>query len=413
MPRYRDHHLHLPFIRLDSSKRPTLKFLYGVRVARDLVNKLALFFMPIYLFQFGQTSGVYAFTGLSHFHQGIIALGTYYVLYGLIALSTAIPLAQLIRKVGQQKVMILSYLLRLIGLLLLYASNIHPLFIFAAVVFEALQSNLFWPSYYTVLSQNTFKNHMGKDLGILQFLLQLVAVVSPAISGLVAATIGLESIFLIALVGTMIGLIFTLFMEIESIKDTVSLKEFMSWLTEVRFRKLTVSIMGRYVNDASLYVWPLYVFIFLGSVDKVGYLYTISLFIAMIFTYFISVYIDHTKSRKPFFLSGGVLTILWLARTQVLSIVSIALIDVVDRLTSNFHWLFYDMVLIRRSKGSNALSYFVYREMILNATAMLFWTVFMGFFVFDYGWNSLFLFAAVGVGLSLLVKDKEKIYVEK
>jgi len=108
-----------------------------------------------------------------------------------------------------------------------------------------------------------------------------------------------------------------------------------------------------------------------------------------------------------------VLTILWLARTQVLSIVSIALIDVVDRLTSNFHWLFYDMVLIRRSKGSNALSYFVYREMILNATAMLFWTVFMGFFVFDYGWNSLFLFAAVGVGLSLLVKDKEKIYVEK
>ena len=150
-------------------------------------------------------------------------------------------------------------------------------------------------------------------------------------------------------------------------------------------------------------------FIFLGSVDKVGYLYTISLFIAMMFTFFVSVYIDHTKSRKPFLLSGGVLTALWLIRTQFLSILGIAIIDVVDRLTSNFHWLFYDMIMMKRGKGRNALSYFVYREIILNITSICFWSIFATFFVVGLGWDSLFLFAAIGVSLSVLMKDKESL----
>ena len=202
-------------------------------------------------------------------------------------------------------------------------------------------------------------------------------------------------------------MILTLFMDIKGTRDVVSFKEFRGWLREKQFKKLTLSIAGRYINDAALFVWPLYVFIFLGSVDKVGYLYTISLFIAMMFTFFISVYIDHTKSRKPFFLSGGILSVLWLLRTQFLSILSIALIDVVERLTSNFHWLFFDMLLMKRGKGSNALSYFVYREIVLNVTAIAFWVIFAGFFMLNWGWNSLFLFAAVGVILSLLMKDRE------
>ena len=407
MPNYRDYHLHLPHLHIQTDDNPNLRFLYGIRVARDLVNKLALFFLPIYLLEFGKTSGLYAFTGLSEFKQGIIALSVYYIMYGVIAGLSAIPIGQLVVKLGHQKMMIFSYLLRLVALLLLYASNQTTWFIFVAVVFDAVQSNMFWPSYHTVLSQNTLKNHMGQDLGMLQFFLQLVAVISPAVSGFIAVTIGLESIFLIALVGTTIGMILTLFMDIKGTRDVISFKEFRGWLREKQFKKLTLSIAGRYINDAALFVWPLYVFIFLGSVDKVGYLYTISLFIAMMFTFFISVYIDHTKSRKPFFLSGGILSVLWLLRTQFLSILSIALIDVVERLTSNFHWLFFDMLLMKRGKGSNALSYFVYREIVLNVTAIAFWVIFAGFFMLNWGWNSLFLFAAVGVILSLLMKDRE------
>ena len=384
-----------------------------MRVARDLVNKLALFFLPIFLFEFGRTSGLYAFTGVSEFKQGIISLGAYYFLYGLVALVTMVPLAQNIKKIGHQRTLVLSYCLRLASLALLYRVTTYPPLIFVALVFDGVQSNLFWPSYYTILSKSAVKNRMGQDLGVLQFLLQLVGVVSPAVSGIVAMIAGFESIFLVAIIGTLLGLLCTLFMDIKQERDSISFSEFRSWLTEPQYRKLTFSMVGRYINDAALFVWPLYVFIFLGALDKVGYLYTISLFIAMMFTFFATVYIDHSKTRKPFFLSGGLLSLLWLARTQVFSIFSIALVDVVDRLTANFHWLFYDMILVRRGKGKNALSYFVYREMIISATAMLFWLLFVLFFLVNLGWNSLFLFAAVGVMLSLLMKDKDRLdYVE-
>ena len=409
MPRYRDHHLHLPHIHIHTDDNQNLRFLYGVRVARDLVNKLAFFFLPIYLFQLGTTSGLYAFTGLPIFTQGVLALGVHYMLYGTIGALLAIPVAQMTGRIGYQKSMIFSYILRLIALLFMFMSATTPWVIFIAVLFDGVQSALFWPSYYTVLSQNTLKNNMGQDLGVLQFLLQLVAVVSPAISGYIALVSGLESLFLVALVGNLIGFILTLNMTLKYQRDVVSYKEFFSWLKEKRFKKLTLSLAGRYINDAALYVWPLYVFIFLGSVDKVGYLYTISLFIAMMFTFFVSVYIDHTKSRKPFFLSGGVLAALWLIRTQFLSILGIAIIDVVDRLTSNFHWLFYDMIMMKRGKGTNALSYFAYREIILNVTSIIFWFIFILFFVVGLGWDSLFLFAAIGVALSVLMKDKESL----
>jgi len=409
MPRFRDHHLHLPHIHIESDNNKNLKYLYGVRVARDLVNKLAFFFLPIYLFEFGQKSGFYDFTGLPEFTRGILSLAIYYILVGTIGAVIVIPAAKIIGKVGYQKTMISSYIFRLIALLFMFMSSQVAWVLFIAVIFDSLQSVLFWPSYYTVLSQNTLKNHMGQDLGILQFLLQLIAVVSPAISGYIALISGLESLFLVALVGNLIGFILVLQMSLPYKKDEVSFTEFFAWLREKQFRKLVVSFAGRYINDAALYVWPLYVFIFLGSVDKVGYLYTASLFIAMLFTFFVSIYIDHNKSRKPFFMSGGVLAFLWIIRTQFLSILGIALIDVVDRLTSNFHWLFFDMVMMKRGMGSNALSYFAYREVILHMTTVFFWSIFALLFIVGLGWNELFIFASVGVLLSILMKDKESL----
>jgi MFS family permease len=338
----------------------------------------------------------------------MVSIAVYYLLSHAVVFFSAIPLANVLRKIGHQKIFIWSYLLRLVALIALYQSSHAAWYIIPAMLIDGIQTNMFWTSYHTVLSQNTVKRHMGQDLGVLQFLLQLVAVISPAISGFIAFTTGLQSLFLIAFVGTIIGLFLTLRMQFNYVFDRVSLAEFRKWLAEPRFKQLTVSIMGRYINDTALFLWPLYVFIFLGSVEKVGYLYTISLFLALLFTFFLGMYIDKARNKKPFLVSGGVLSLLWLLRVQFLSIISITLIDVVDRLTSNFHWLFFDMILMRRGKGKEALSYFVYREMILCVAAFFFWGVFLLFFIFGLGWKSLFIFASLGVMLSVLISDKEE-----
>lgn len=407
MPRISEYHLHLPHVVIESNGKHNLSSLFALRVIRDLVNKLSLFFLPIYLYQFGIRSGLFVSLPLSDLQRGMVSIAAYYLLARLIVFVTAVPLGNWLQRVGHQKMMQYSYLLHLIGFVCLYLSFGVPLLIIPAAILDGIQANMFWTSYHTVLSQSSLKQHMGRNLGALQVILQLVGVVSPALSGLIAVTSGLSSLFLIAMAGTILGFIFSLPMGVRYTFDKVSYKEFWSWLQESGFRKLTVSIAGRYINDAAIYLWPLYVYIVLGSVDKVGYLYTTSLFLAMQFSFFLGTYIDKAATKRPYLFSGGVLSLIWLVRTQLLGVLGIALVDFFDRLTSNFHWLFFDMILMRRSKGRNALSYFVYREMVMSITAFFFWAAFGLVFIIDLGWNSLFLFAAVSVMLTLLINDRE------
>jgi MFS family permease len=404
MPNFRGYHLHLPHLHLDDGK--DLRLLYSVRVVRDMVNKLSLFFLPIFLYNFGSTSSVFEFLGVNAFQRGMVLIAFYFLMQRAVMFFTAIPLGQLTNRIQHARAFILSYVLRLIFFLSMYLVTDLPWLLLVAIVFEAVQTNLFWNSYHTTLSQFTLKKNVGQDLGLLQFLLQLATVISPAIAGIVAILTGLSTLFLFGLIGTLVGLVLTLSMNFKSLDDDVSWAEFRTWLRERAFRRLSLSFAGRYVNDSVIFLWPLYVFLILGTVDRVGYLYTLSLFLAMIVTFFVSLYIDQARSKRPFFMSGGFLTLMWFVRTQVFTPWGIALVDMFDKLAANFHWLYFDMIFIRRSKGSQAFSYFIYREMIMGLTAMVFWSVFALFFIFNVGWQSLFILGAVGVMMSLLIKDK-------
>jgi MFS family permease len=405
MLRLREYHLQLPFFHIDTGKN--LRLLYGARVARDLVNKLALFFFPIFLFQVGSTAPELLGLPLSSFQRGMLAIAGYYFLAQLVVLVTALPVGNLIARITHERSFIFSYLLRTVVFSLLLIHGLSFWLIVVAALLDGLQSNLFWNSYHTILSQVTQKKNMGKDLGFLQFLLQLVTVLSPAIAGLTAHILGIEILFLFAIVVTLFAGVLTLFMKLETKRDAVSFAEFSSWMKEREFRTLSLAFTGRYINDAALFVWPLYVFFILGSLERVGYLYALSLFLAMVFTFFIGAYIDSHKGRKPLFFSGGILSVLWIIRTQIWGAWSIALVDMADRLTSNVHWLYFDTIFIRRGKGSQALSYFIYREMIISFAGIIFWLLFATLFIFTAGWSALFILAAIGVLLSALINDKQ------
>lgn len=406
MLRLREHHLQLPFWHVDSGR--TIHALYATRVIRDLVNKIALFFFPIFLFQFGAQAPELMQLTLTSFQKGMLVIAGYYFLAQLTVLLSAIPIGTLIRNYTHERSFVFSYFLRALVFALLLFNQEHLWMVAVAALLDGVQSNFFWNSYHTVLSRVAKKKHMGQDLGALQFLLQLVAVLSPAIAGLVARYLGMDVLFLAALALSLIGGIFALALRLEPETDAVSLAEFFRWLREVSFRKLSVSFAGRYINDIGLFMWPLYVYFLLGAVDKVGYLYSLSLFVSLLVTFFVGSYIDSHPKKKPLMISGSALSFLWLARTQVWGVWGVGLVDVFDRLISNVHWLYFDTIFIRRGKGSQALSYFVYREIVLSVVGVVFWLLFGLIFIFFAGWNILFVLAAVGVLLSSIITEHKE-----
>ena len=404
MPRYRSYHLHLPHLQVDHDK--DLMVLYFMRIARDIVNQTTFFFMPIFLYKTGQLllDGVSFIS--TPLEAGFLAIAGYYLIARLSMMVTGIPLGRWSRSVGLQRAFLFSDLFRSLLFAIFFFVSFQPWLLLAAAVVDGLQANLFWNNYYTVLSRHAHKHNVGKDLGLLQTTLQIVSALAPAIGGLLAAVFGFSTLFLFALAASLFSIIIVFKLSVKVIHDQVSYKEFFKWLKEPRFERLALSFVGQYINDATLFLWPLYVFLVLGAVDKVGYLYTASLLMALVFSFLIGVYVDKHKSKKPFVASGGMLSLLWLARTQVATIWGIAAVDMVEKLTSSFHWLFFESTVLRRSKGNQVFSYFVYREVIRSATAVIFWLVVFGLFLFTSSWTAVFLLAAMAVLFSLLITDK-------
>ncbi len=405
MFRVKDHHLQLPHFTFDDSKN--LRLLYAVRVLRDLGNKMAMFFLPVYLYIVGSTSSLLHDLPFSAFERGMLTLSVFYLLFGLFSFFMGVPTAILYRKIGYQRTFMYSFLLRCLFFAALYFAKQNIWFLFPAVVLDAVNAQLFWPGYYALLSKNALKKNMGKDIGFILTLIHILSVVSPALSGFIAYVVGIEVLFLVGIVLTLASTIFAFYMDSDVVNNSVSYKEFFRWISESRFRKLAISFSGKYIYDVSIYIWPLYIFLILGSVDKVGYLYTVSLFLATTITYFIGSYADTHKSKKPFYLSGGMLSIVTVLRTQVMTPLTIAFVDLFDKLLANVYNVYFDTMFMRRSKGSAVDSFFIYREMVLNLTTVLFWFLAVLFFIFFSGFQSLYVLAGVGVLAGLLMKDSK------
>lgn len=404
MFRIKDYHMHLPHLGFGTSA--DMRVLYAIRVVRDFVNKMSVFFLPIFLFLLGRESvEQLAFLPVSPFQRGMLVLSGYYVALGLIGFFALIPLSRVFAKIGYQRSFLFSFLLRCLFFVVIFFSKQDIRLLGLAVVIESIGQQLFWPGYYAILSKIAKPEHMGKEMGLMTLLLQLAGAVTPAISGVIVSFIGFEYIYLLATVFALLSSFLSMHLSVQKAEVTASYQEFFSWLKEAQFIKLSASFAGKYVYDALIFIWPLYLFLLLGSVERVGYLYTLSLFISLVIVYVTGNYIDNSQSKKPFYISGGLLSIITFMRSQVFSVWSIALVDVFDKLTANVYTLFFDTMFLKRSKGRFVESFFIYREMIIHFATVLFWIFFGIFFLFFDSWQGLFVLAGVGVLVGLLMKE--------
>jgi len=397
-------------------KNQNLKHLYAIRLMRELVNKLVMFFLPIYYFnlqlpiwdKINWSLRLNNQNTLTALQIGVFNIALLHLLNRLVAFISSIWVAKNTIKFGTKHAFVMGQILYTLFTAFLFLSQVNPYWIFLAVIIDGIQINYFWNSYYYSLSRNSDHHKMGSNLGIINFLLNIITMISPALGGLIIAGLGYGNLFLLGLVLIVIALIFAILMDNVKVRDKISWEEFSTWMMEPGFRRLGTTFVGRYFNDGMLQMWPLYIFILLGTSAKVGFLYSFSLLLAMLISYSVGAVIDKRKNRRPFVLSAGILSFFWVIRSFVVGFWSIVVVNTLDRITSSFHWLFFDRVWMVRGKGREGLSYFTYRQMILSVAAIVFWSlVFFLFYFFGEAWVSLFLVAAVGVLLTLLVKEHQ------
>jgi len=406
MPRF-FHPLHLPFLCVDKSKN--LNRVLALRIINDWIAKFISFFIPIFLYGLGQNlvyPGPLALLNqLSSFQKGVVLMALYSALLRGLILILSLPLGKLVARHGTRLGLLANLFFQTGYLLFLLLSRQSLWFLYPAALFQAIHIYLLNTIYFTLFALFSLKKHVGEDLSLAEFILQLVSVAVPAIGGVIIVQFGYDLLFLSSLIGIGASFAMTLLMDPITFKIAPAWSEFRSWLKNRPYQKVLVSYVGRYVNDGALGLWPIYVLIFAGSIEKVGFAYSLSLFFSMIIIFFTGIYFDHHKSHKPFLISGSLLSSLWLVRMSVTNILSAVIVDTLDKLAGSFHWLFFDAMAINGSKGDRALSFFTYRELIMSVSGVIFWLLVAGVFVLPMGWYSLFALGAVGMILTLFMND--------
>lgn len=401
------HHLwRLPVYHLDQGQ--DLRVLSVIRIARDLSDKGTIFFLPLFLYQTGAAlHSVPLLSTLGDTQRGIVVMALWYVLLRMGVLVISAPLALSMARWGYKYSFALAGFSLMAAFLSLSLAAGQPGWLIPAALFHALQVASFWIGYDTLLSKITLKTHVGEDIGTIQFLFELGALLAPAIGGVISMTLGFQALFMVGLFLAALSFVAGLFIEHDH-PGLLSWQQIRQELIHPSFLHNYAASAGRYWQDALLIIWPVYVFFIVGAIDRVGFLYTLALFAALLTTFFSGIYIDHTKNKRSFVVSAAALAGLWVGRIGVSTAWGVALVDGLTKIISNFHWLFFDTMILRSGKAVSSLAYFTAREMALSITAIIFWLAVAGLFVVTHAaWQLLFIIAAIGTLISTVVSDKK------
>lgn len=388
-----------------------LKTLFVARLLRSIGLHFDTFFMPLFLYQLGVKFQPFEITP---FQNGMILLGMYFIFERISIFFLTLPVSKIIVKLGMRNSMIASQLLYcvVLGLYLLVQQN--PIYLLLVVVIEGVRLPLFWCSYYSLFSSNAYYKRMGESVGTVEFFSRLLQAAIPAISGIIIVQWGFSYLFHISLFFQGLSILALFFVREQVNVSVPTLIELKSWLKEPQFRLFTVSQIGQYAASAMQGLWPLFVLLLIGTADKVGFLYFIVFFVSLLLSYFAGWYVDHYRSRRPFSISGSILSVLWLLRFYVSNIWTIMAVDIFGNLADSIYSPFYQSILLRRSKGEDSFSYFVYREMINGFTGVIFWGVFIVYFIFTDSWRNFVLIGFIAALMSMQMRDKSvPVVVEK
>lgn len=404
MYRIHSYHFQLPFYHIENTK--SLRLLYITRIIQDIVNKASIFFLPIFLFHLGKDTALASFLPVTDFQKGVFTVAIFLFLSKCCSFLLGLPIAHVVKKIGFEKSIAYAHFIRLICFIALYFSPIFPFLIAIAIVSDSIYSTLFWPTYQTILNKKSLKIKGKNSISGPQFIFQAITMFIPALAGYIAYSFGLEMLFLFAVIGSLCSFLCSLEMNFTIHVDKTSIKGFKKVYKQTFLQLDTVAQIGRVIHDNMLFIWSLYLYILLGTIERVGYLYTITLFIVLAITIFFGTQLHSFKDKKPYFLSGGILAAIWIMKAHITHFFGFILLDAWNKLVSNAHWLYYDVILAKNTTDKNMFSYFVYNEMITNVISAVFWLTFCFLFLFFPDLNGFLVIAAVGVLLSTLLNKK-------
>jgi MFS family permease len=292
---YHHRRMRRTYLRLHAEHAPTTKkervFFKSHATAlmsNRMILKLAFgtvnIFVPILLYQY----------------FGVAMLGVYILMSIIVVFLTPLS-AMLLSRLGVRKMIAISIPFAAASVWVLsYAPLDQGIAGILYAVCMAIYTSLYWVPYHVDLAQHIEEKHRGLVLGWYEDMLEIVALITPLLGGILIAFFGFTDTFILVAMVCLLALI--------PLKYVGEVYERFSWgyfetfqrLFSARNRRLLIGYAsdGAQTSVATI-IWPVFIFELLhGEYIVVGLITTVSLVIILILNIFLGFWIDKVGHRR-------------------------------------------------------------------------------------------------------------------
>ena len=396
---------------------PKLRWFYLSQAFRTIAISMVSLFVPVFLYlrveEISRASGLFQLVTIQdgpslYTALGVIIIAVFYAIARAVSMALLFPLSKLMHKYGLIWGMIIGNLSLLASFVCLLLAEWNPITLVFASFFTGLEMASYWVPYYTVFSAFAELDKLGEEVSGLVMIEKLGRVMAPVLGAMIATVFGFQVLYVTGVI-LMILAINAIFM-LPSVKANTDVrwKEFERWIKQPQSPRIAVAFTGRLFELLALLAWPVFVFEIVKSISVVGFVASISGVLSLLVTYFTGVWLSKHRGRFLYFLSGFILSFLWLIRLLVRVPMHILAVDAADRMIASINQPIFDVMFIKQARLSRLFHFFTYREIILNVTALVFWLVVIVFAFFGFGWYAVFVLAALGTLMSMVMPIDRK-----
>jgi hypothetical protein len=235
--------------------------------------------------------------------------------------------------------------------------------IWLLAVVSGLSSSLSWISYHIDFSKAKHKKTTSLELSRMQALMTVSGAVAPFVGGLLATQYNISLSFTIA----MAFLVLASFPLFRTGEPHIARELDMKKIDTKKIRKDLIGAFGVGQHFANLYeVWPLFIFLIVGTYESVGSLESLSLLIAVFTTLYIGRKVKSTNRHKILERGGLIEGTLWFLRSFTQTIFHVLSFNILHAFVSPLVRIPYFSEMYMHTDEESRVEYILWMERAID-----------------------------------------------
>ena len=364
--------------------------LYVTSLLRTMGVSMIGIFLPLYLLSLG-------------FSLSLVMV--FYFLVSSTIVGSIFIATRFCAKYGTKKCILIAILVEILFYSVLFILPYAKLLVVVLAFLYGVGSAFYWIPFHNILAVGLDHKRLGKEYGVFRAALAFAAAGGPLIGGIMIAMLGFNAPFIAAILFLILSIIPLLLSKDFPMKQRFSLKKDMH---RFDFRVL-IGYLGDGIDDRiTLTLWPIFIYMLVGSYITVGGLSALALVISTTSMMIAGWMFDTKHIRKMFVISTILSGIVGAARAFVSTVAHIVGIELLFRPANQLTQVTHTSAHYEAArKSGDVVAFNILRELFIHGGIAAFCLVFAFIFTFTQRVEIAFFVGAI-THLTLLYTVKRK-----